>query len=406
MDLTLRGHGQGSVQTSTQRRQNAFRTHASFDQFVAIIAQIQSNREWYRSSVTGASLSQKLVRTLLWELITEDTLLFQAAIFVAGTYSNTCGLPPARELGPALIVIRGASLRALREAAQYAASGTFKTAAVALLAGWERKFGDRDTYTAHMSVWKALPLPEHALEESFALTLLDTTLEAFREGLDEHAGLTYSVLAPGTVYQQAETDPIPIGFADLTSDWPESRSLLAIAARVMAFDIDHSDSVSTIRKLCIEAIVWSPSHTRSLISDHSYEASQDSLHLSALYHIRAACISLTALFLRIASNYHEVRWVADIEGTLFAYARDCHHLPTGVLEGTAFQDIALWSRFTICMAGRDPESDPLLRRLMANSNIASFEHLEQLFVTFVYPRSIFREKYWNLFYTVTSDDSS
>lgn len=361
----------------------------------------------YRSSVAGAALSQKLVRTLLWELIADDHLLFQAAIFVAGTHCNTCGAPSASiQLGPALAVLRGASLRALRETVQHAENSSFKTTAIALLAGWERKFGDRDSYSTHMSVWRALPLPRHALNEGYVLTLLDFTFEAFREGLDEQAGLNHSVLAPWTIFHQAETAPTLRGFARVSKTWPESRSLLAIAFRISIFDPYDLESIPTIRKLCIDGIAWSPSHTKGIVPLAAYEDSRHDLPLSTLYHIRAACISLNGILLRIASDHHGIPCLADIEDALFAHSVSCRRLPTKILMGTEFQNIALWSRFFVCVAARDTGSDDLLRELMAGSKINSFGQLEQLFDEIMYHRNILRDRCWTMYSSLVAADGS
>lgn len=394
MDLT-------SIPNDAQQRRKwkAAFTNASFDRFVALIAQIQRRREWYQASLAGAALAQRTIRTLLWDLIAEDTLLFQAAIFVAGTHSNTCGVSKEEfvgtSIGPALAVLRGASLRALREMALYTPNSSYKTAAVALLAGWERRYGNEDSYNVHIQAWRVLPLPEHALEEDYVLTLLEVTQEAFREELDDQSGVEDpSSASLGSLVRQHDIDLsyVPSGLKSVFGNWPEARSLFVIVCRLAAFDATAPGSVGDIRKLCIDVVAWSPSHTQGWKPVQAYENSVEDVELNILYHIRAACVSLVAMLLRIASDFHQIRWIADIEGALYAHTISCHHLPTEPLIQTRFHGIVLWSRFVICIAARDPETDGLLRRLIIDADIHSCNDMSAFLSKYLWPARDFEER--------------
>ncbi|KAK0767345.1 hypothetical protein LTR59_018382, partial [Friedmanniomyces endolithicus] len=59
---------------------------------------------------------------------------------MAGTHSNTCGLPRSAfaHMGPGLIALRGASLDAIQARITGSDAEGIAPVAVALLAGWER----------------------------------------------------------------------------------------------------------------------------------------------------------------------------------------------------------------------------------------------------------------------------
>lgn len=376
--------------------QNHSQNNASFERFVAYVARLHQARSWYYGGIAGASLAHKVVRTLLWDLLAEDTLLFQAAIFVSGTFSNTCGIPKEQlvHMAPALAVMRGSSMRALREAAFTTEQTSYKTAAIALLAGWEKRFGDTESADVHMQAWRALPLPEHALDEEYVLALLDVTFQVFQDSLIEHVAFeddenetpsssSSSFLAP-PIREASPT--LPAGFSGYFHPWPESQSLRALLSQLTQYNFTTPTSVSQIRQLCIEFLAWSPSHSQNLTPVPEYESQFHPLELKILYHIRAACVSISAMYLRLASDYHHVQWIADVEEAVHAHTMSCHHLPTNALmmphpphphggNDTAnispphhdHIPIALWSRWIMCVAARDPASDDLLRELISRA---------------------------------------
>ncbi|KAL9527087.1 hypothetical protein SMMN14_09260 [Sphaerulina musiva] len=313
--------------------QNHSQNNASFERFVAYVARLHQARSWYYGGIAGASLAHKVVRTLLWDLLAEDTLLFQAAIFVSGTFSNTCGIPKEQlvHMAPALAVMRGSSMRALREAAFTTEQTSYKTAAIALLAGWEKRFGDTESADVHMQAWRALPLPEHALDEEYVLALLDVTFQVFQDSLIEHVAFeddenetpsssSSSFLAP-PIREASPT--LPAGFSGYFHPWPESQSLRALLSQLAQYNFTTPTSVSQIRQLCIEFLAWSPSHSQNLTPVPEYESQFHPLELKILYHIRAACVSISAMYLRLASDYHHVQWIADVEEAHYGLDGSC-----------------------------------------------------------------------------------
>lgn len=368
--------------------QNHTKDNASFERFVAYIARLHQARSWFCGGIAGASLAHKVVRTLLWDLLAEDTLLFQAAIFVSGTFSNTCGIPKAQlvHMAPALAVMRGSSMRALREAALTTEQTSYKTAAVALLAGWEKRFGDTESADVHMQVWRSLPLPEHALDEDYVLALLEVTFQVFQDSLIEYSAVEDDNRSPFLAPPVREgIQYLPPGFDGMFHDWTESRSLRAIVCKVAAFNPEARDAVAQIRQLCIEALAWCPAHSQSLTPVPAYEEAIDPVELKLLYHIRATCVSISAMYLRVASTIHQIQWIADVEGAVAAHTQSCHHLETDVLIRNGYLKVALWSRWIICVASRDPESDDLLRHLISLARVHNYGELETLLKRHILP---------------------
>ena len=229
-----------SSRLSQPRRRQWTSDHqdASFDHIVAMIEQIRRQRNWYDARLEGASLAHKVVRTLLWDLVANDTLLFQASIFIVGTHSNVIPTHVDRvNLGPPLLVMRGESLRGLMETSKrYHDRGGYKTAAVAVLASWERRFGDYASYQTHMRQWRSLTLDERAFDENYVLTLLDVAFQTFHDSLDleMHTESSFDARSEGRV---------PQALRRAFGDRPESRALCALVSRLAVFDPEAPASV-------------------------------------------------------------------------------------------------------------------------------------------------------------------
>jgi hypothetical protein len=393
-----------SFRAETNHRILPGNSHGSveFEHFVELIARLHNHKSWYHASIAGASLAHKVVRTLLWNLISEDSLLFQAGIFVAGTHSNTCGIPSHdADISPAQAVMRGASLASLRTAAFGTEHNSYKTVAVALLAGWERRFGDPEFFKTHMRAWKSLPLPEHALDENYVLALLDVTFEVFQDSLNEQCALEEGaqerspfLMTPANPYKPQD---LPPALRDLFGDWPEATSLRAICCKTAAFTPYAPTAVPEIRQLIIEVIAWDPSHTQAYTPTPEYEDRVDPVQLNILYHVRAALISITGKFLRLASDYHHVQWEADIEGALYFHALSCRHLKTYALVQAGYAELALWSRWIMCAISRVPEADTTLRRLLEILQIQAFDDLDAILSEYIYPESAGKQLSYRLY---------
>lgn len=339
---------------------------ASFTQLVEVVTELQ---DWYLCAFRATSLAHTAVRTMLWAAITNSTTLFQAAIFVAGTHTNSCGLPPsAVHMGAGLIVLRGASLEAIQAAVVTADAESMPSVAIAMLAGWERRFGDRESYEVHMRAWRSLALPPKALEENHVSTLTDVTLQMYKDNLDERAQTSDLMLQP----------VLNPGFYVFESARPEARSLLSIVSLMRTFDPTASSSIQLARRLAVENIAWSPTHTRSCEPLTEYEKDWDQAELTGLYHVRAVNITILGFQLKAALDAHKVVWEWDLMGALHVHTVSCQHLRTQELMGTKYEESAVWSRFLMCAAARDPERDEQMRSLLQQLGIETWDQMRMM----------------------------
>ncbi|KAF1356312.1 hypothetical protein BDV97DRAFT_394247 [Delphinella strobiligena] len=217
------------------------------------------------STVERPDLAYKAIRTKLWDAFTNSSTLFQSALFVAGTHANTCGIPPSAlkpHFGTGLILLRGASLNAIQAAVIAANGDSLTSIAIALLAGWERRYGDRESYEVHIQAWKALSLPREALEADNITRLTELAFESFRERLNERAltGSAALSLRHNDDYGRLR-DSLPSGFRVFHAVRPEARSLLHLVHRFIDEDVHTPDAPSVFRRLALEAMAWGPSHS-------------------------------------------------------------------------------------------------------------------------------------------------
>lgn len=369
-----------SVATTPSSYDAAAPAEPSRDIFTRLqgIVSFQSRPEdhWHES-IESASMAHKAIRTMLWSGIISNATLFQAAIFVSSTHSNSCGLPSTMfQHGVGVLLLRGASFEAVH-AAVMAGTDPLTPVAIAMLAGWERKFGDRASYDTHMLAWQSLQLPCDALLDTHVSTLVDVTLEIFREELGERAISTESTLLP----------PGLLGL--FSTHRPETRSLLDISSRIMAHNPRAPDSIMRMRALGIENIAWSPYHTYSSTPNKAVEDSWDPVELNALYHLRACLITISALQMSASHVHHGTKWMWDWETAIAIHAVSCQHLNTDALLDTPFRHLAVWSRFIMCALARDPDRDDIIRGFLQHLDITNWQQLSLMLEKHVYIEALF-----------------
>lgn len=275
------------------------------------INRLLAESSWYQTAVQMNSLGQKSTRNILWGAITHNTALLQVGFLVAGTHTNSCGIPPGKlvHMGPALVHLRTASLQSVQSAIESSVRDSLTAVAVALLAGWERssRHGDESAYEMHMSAWRQMKHPPTTEEERNVDTLCDAVWKLFKENLDELSAITSA--SPSSSRPQYPAT-LPPGFRIFSLARPETRSLLDVASRVSAVEPTILGSLSQIRELCLQGISWSVSHSVSvgLEACPAHEEGWDHLEIQALYHIRAALISLNGVLHMVASKTHRVHW--------------------------------------------------------------------------------------------------
>lgn len=118
--------------------------------------------------------------------------------------------------------------------------------AIAMLAAWERRSGDAETYQVHMNAWKRSAVPPSALEESSVGALMDDVWLGFRENLFErseeprsHTTLAQSInITIQTIFLSASDDsrsidPRPEVFFTLWQNTQKAISLRQTASHVL-----------------------------------------------------------------------------------------------------------------------------------------------------------------------------
>ncbi|KAK3628527.1 hypothetical protein LTR56_018572 [Elasticomyces elasticus] len=377
-----------------RKANDADRTY--FHKLVDIVTQTLQRRPLAIEQAGETSLAHSSIRSMLWDAMTSSTTLFQVAIFMAGTHSNTCGLPRSAfaHMGPGLIALRGASLDAIQTRITGADAESIAPVAIALLAGWERRYGDPQSYEVHGKT----------LEDQNVATLTDVTLEMYRLGLDEKSTATPS----GDKVPTALISSAPQGFDVLPRKRAETRSLLALAAQLAHCDLRAKNEVVRLRRLALENMAWSPTHSSGYEPRPDLEEQYDTLELNALYHMRAAHISICGIMIQHAMDVHKITWTFDLEGALHIHTQSCQHLRTEALLGTKYRDVGLWSRYVLCSLARDSVQDAFIKSMLKRLEITTFHELQAVLGRFVYHDAIFGDscrKFWDMLTTSSAREA-
>ncbi|KAF2754665.1 hypothetical protein EJ05DRAFT_488830 [Pseudovirgaria hyperparasitica] len=342
-----------------------------FKNFVQVLHQLEDQARWLRETLDQTTLSQQAIRSLLGDAMTISPSLFQSTLFVSGTYSNTCGLAPSEvQLGVGMLFMRGSSLHAVNEALKAATEKEHWTSmAVALLAGWELQFGDKQTYEIHMEAWRQLFDAPPDLHENSISLLRDVAFETLRERLNQLS----ATISKATI-QRA----LPPGFLVLGATRPETISLLSLTQQAMQYDLTTDNPPSHIRYLGLQTISWTPHHSDTLVPSPTFEGAWEQQELIALYHLRAALISIVALHSYHAHTLHNAVSYLDIMHATLIHAQSCQHLRTQSLIGTRYQSMALWARYVLCSISEVPGSETLLRHWLIGAGITTWEQISSL----------------------------
>lgn len=217
--------------------------HVDFHEFVSVVDALQSQQNWLTRALRETTLAQTSVRSDMRDAFTISPALFQATLFIAGTFSNTCGLPySAVRTGYGMAFMRGASLDAVRSAIT-SAEGHWVAMAVALLAGWELRFGDRESYGIHMNAYRTLFGSPLDLKEHSIAMMRDFAFESLREQLNDLV-----LFAPLRSSNPSDSWSIQSGFNVFSPVvFPEVKSLLSIVRDTASFDPRPPPALQFIR---------------------------------------------------------------------------------------------------------------------------------------------------------------
>jgi hypothetical protein len=383
-----------SISTS---KEQARADKIAYDSISRLFSRLRS-----RDAHAIASMAQKSDRILLWNAFTGGTICFEAAMFVAGTFANTCGIS-RHELhtgfGSGLLFLRGAFLDSIQRTIVHTPKDSFNSISLALLAGWERRFGDHQSYELHLQAWKNLPLAVGSLEDSSIAALADVAMICFQEATQERysAEMASSL---GRTHRPVLPVGLPPGFDIVPVERPEALSLLSLATEIASFDYTAQNSIADFRKLIIENMSWNASHSISASPDDIYEDQWDRLHMNVCYHIRSAIISINAPIMQACIEAHGVSWGFAIQQGIDIHAEACQHLKTHELMNTKYRDIAIWAKMTLISHATPTQSgDEHVRAIMKDSGpgIETWEQMESLLKRFVYKEELTAAKYRRLF---------
>lgn len=355
-----------------------------FREFVEVLHNLQSQRAWVDNALQETSLSQKAIRMVLLDAMVASPTLFQSTLFMSGTFSNTCGLAPQDvDLGYGMVFMRGASLEAVNGAITQAESEHWTSMAVALLAGWELRFGDKASYEVHMRAYQHMFDAAVAFEERNITLLSDLAFEALREQLNSvQPRIPLRSSGPANALQ------LPPGFHVFTDMKPEVLSLLSIARATIDHKIDMPNAVSNIRGLGLQCMSWTPHHSVSVKPWPTFEADWDPEEMNALYHVRAAVLAIIAVHSYDAHTHHKAKTYLDIMGAADVHAFSCHHLRSAALIPTKYKWLVLWARFTLLAISRTSGHDPMVKQWMAELQVASWEDMKSILEAHVFVKTI------------------
>jgi len=349
--------------------------YVDFQQFVGVVGALRSQQNWLTRALRETTMAQTNIRTDMRDAFTISPTLFQATLFISGTFSNTCGLSYADvKLGVGMAYMRGASLDAVRGAITSTEGAHWVSMAVALLAGWELRFGDRETYEIHMKAYRGIFGSPLCLEERSIAMMRDFAFESLREQLNE-----LTIEAPARSSKPSDVWNIGPGF-DVFSPVlaPEVKSLLAIIRDTTHYDIRKPGSLQFIRNQGLKTVSWSPHHDESFEPPSTFEGHWDGTELTALLHVRAAILGVICLHSHLCHEMYKATTYLDIMGAADVHAASCFHLDTDSLMGTKYQYAAVWSRVTLAAISRDPSRDALFIPWLKATGLTTWDSLRSV----------------------------
>jgi hypothetical protein len=225
---------------------SAVQRHVNFQEFVSVVDALESQQNWLTRALRETTLAQTSIRGDMRDAFTVSPALFQATLFIAGTFSNTCGLSYSQvRTGVGMAFMRGASLDAVRSAITAQQGEHWVSMAVALLAGWELRFGDRDSYDIHMTAYRTLFGAPLDLKENSIAMMRDFAFESLREQLNDLVLSTpLRTSDPSGVWH---IQPGFNVFSPVIA--PEVKSLLSIVRDTVTFDPRPLSSLQFIRNM-------------------------------------------------------------------------------------------------------------------------------------------------------------
>ena len=361
-------------------------------QFVKFMSALRERRQWLTDGVVGSSLAQRATRMMLWDSLSSTTLLAQLGLLIAGTRTQSRGTLPdgSLEIDAIMRGVKRASVEMLQSAFSSPECESSTPLALALCAGWERRYGDGEAWRKQLLLWQKAALPTTALETNIT-ALADVVLEIIRQDLDDRSltlpsGIVFAPAVVRDAYTAASENSgklcVPPGFRILPISRPEVRSLLALVTDVYRSANSTDEALQGRHKLSFALVAWCPWHTRVVglpVNDPSQIAMErqyaDQAELSALFHVRATTRLLNSFLTFSIMNaleflplgHYTVQRALDV-----CCASYMQRLKTQALTGTRFGPLAFWSRYVMCSLSSDANQAMEVERLMNDLGLSGW----------------------------------
>ncbi|KAF2724765.1 hypothetical protein K431DRAFT_343684 [Polychaeton citri CBS 116435] len=343
---------------------------------------------------SDASLVINASRTQLWHQIIRDKLLYQASLLavIAGRPIQTINVFFGTEVQYTQLAVMWARGQALQIVRESLSDGYSKqaTAAIALMASLDVKFGDLEAYDAHMQAWRSLCKAsgvQHGGDEQdnvlrLSDSVFDAVLRAVRKTAPPLMASQPFLSASSTPTQEAAMDPSGLmpGLQIFRSQRKDVRALLKLASQLATVDLSRDDADISIRHFHISSIGWSP--FRALQNQDPVE----SVAVHSLWCLLPAMCGRLAVIPRFTDRQvfemDVVEGIAIIEHNFRSMQLEC-------MLRTPYEDLLLCMVFTMCaIAGYVHERCfRILYHLFVERRFADWSQLQTLLA-----RHIFREE--------------
>ncbi|KAF2724719.1 hypothetical protein K431DRAFT_131585 [Polychaeton citri CBS 116435] len=353
-----------------------------------------------------SSISSDVFETMLWSSILTNCDLHYTAMLLTATPSNYCAIDHPKHVGAGracIISLRGSALRSIYQLSGTAlntrkAHGSF-SAAIAVMAGWEQMYGDPKWYELHMKAWRDIVKPQQGAswEREHAAGMADRVIEVIRKRYSWLAAQTQGtrglLLAEGEDSMRTRAEEVLLA-TPFDLGRPEARVLVHISTKLLNYNPTAPNSMSAMHEMGILLLMWRPQ--RGLPADWAAAGLDPELIEDlALYHVRAALIAVGAAWSLLHSMATGNKLFMDVLDTIDEHFRETRPLRTEVLLGTKYEEIALWTRFTLTAKARphfwDGRSIEILRQLIIRQDIQCWEDLDALLKRYPYVQPVYED---------------
>lgn len=319
----------------------------------------------------GQGYQRELLRRHLWPEMQSNSSLFYANLLVAAFHDS---LPTNLAL---VAWFRHLAIRSINEDLENKTRpSNANIAAVSILAGFEREFGDRSTFDTHMKGLQMMLSMRGGLEAGDLPQVIQNLALSVGVDLPAYAGLRPYFRSAKLIGKEDIIDRspglLPGSFQKLRDMCVMQPTMLVLVSAVSNFNPAVADARQTLRSLGTHLATWQA--TKYLAVDFCPVQSplEDEINSWAHYILRVALLCLVDRYWSIATGDDAV---VEVPGFSDHWLQsETRTLRPEALVGTVFAELTLWSLFIIC--GKFPQIEP--RFPMALKHIANDLHLYSL----------------------------